>query len=70
MSGGTAAGGLGCDMREVMASVYGCTGCSGGVGPVHNIEGRQAIGCNCWWLLPVRSAGGRCGRGTKVGRTR
>ena len=64
MSGGIAVGGLGCDVREVMASVYGCTDCSGGVGPVH-IEGRRAIGFKCLWLLPVRSAGGRCGRRTK-----
>jgi hypothetical protein len=68
MSGGIAVGGLGCDVREVMASVYGCTDCSGGAGPVH-IEGRRAIGFNCWWFLPVRSAGGRCGRRTKVDRT-
>jgi hypothetical protein len=68
MSGGIAVRGLECDVG-VMASVYGCTGCSGAVGPAR-IEGRRAIGCNCWWLLPASSACGRCDQGTNVRRAR
>ena len=58
-----------CDVREVMASVCGCTGFSSAVGPAH-IEGRRAISCNCWWPLLVSIACVRCGRGTNVGRAR